>query len=58
MYRYFSAVDKLPKLPVPTGSLPTEVPSSSIVLSNTGVLKSLLAKGGYVKLSPDVVDSL
>ena len=48
MYRYFSSVDKLPKLPDATGSLPTKVPSSSIVLANAGmksVLKSLLAKG-------------
>ena len=48
MYRYFSSVDKLPKLPDATGSLPTKVSSSSIVLANAGVksvLKSLLAKG-------------
>ena len=37
MYLYFSSVDKLPKLPDPTGSLPTKVPSSSIVLANAGV---------------------
>ena len=45
---FFSSVDKLPKLPDPTGCLPTKVPSSSIVLANAGVksgLKSLLAKG-------------
>ena len=63
MYRFFSSVDKLPKLPDPTGCLPTKVPSSSIVLANAGVksgLKSLLAKGKglYVKLSPDVDDGL
>ena len=48
MYCCFSSVDKLPKLPDPTGSLPTKVPSFYIVLANTGVknvLKSLLAKG-------------
>ena len=60
MYRYFSSVDKLPKLPDPTGSLSMKVPSSSIVLANVEVksmLKSLLAKErGYVKLSPDVDD--
>ena len=37
MYCYFSTVDKLPKLPDPTGSLPTKVPSLSIVLANAGV---------------------
>ena len=56
--RYFSSVDKLPKLPDPTGSLSTKVPLSSIVLANAGVksmLKSLFMKGkGYVKLSPNV----
>ena len=48
MYLYFSSVDKLPKLPDPTGSLSMKVLSSSIVLANAGgesVLKSLLAKG-------------
>ena len=62
MYIYFSSVDKLPKLPDPTGSLPTKVLSSSIVLANAGVksvLKRLLAKErGYIKLSPDVDDGL
>ena len=41
MYRYFSSVDKLPKLPNLIGSLSTKVPSSSIVLANAGV-KSVL----------------
>ena len=62
MYRYFSSVDKLPKLPDPTGSLSTKVQSSSIVLANAGVksvLKSLLAKvKGLCRLSPDVDDGL
>ena len=62
MYRYFSSVDKLPKLPDPTASLSTKVPSSSIVLANPGeksVLKSLLAKGkGLCRLSPDVDNGL
>ena len=57
MYRYFSSVDKLPKLPDPTGSPSTKVPLSSIVLANAGVrsvLKSLLAKGkGLYRLSPE-----
>ena len=42
------------KLPDPTGSLPTKVPSSSIVLANAGVksgLKSLLAKGKGLYMS-------
>ena len=59
---YFSSMDKLPKLPGPTGSLPTKVPSSSIVLANVGV-KSMLEesvgkgkRGCYVKLSPNVDD--
>ena len=47
VYRYFSSVDKLPKLPDPTASLSTKVPSSFIVLANAGVksvLKSLFAR--------------
>ena len=59
MYR---SVDKLPKLPDPTGSLSTKVLSSSIVLANAGV-KNVLEesvgegkRGCYVKLSPDVDD--
>ena len=34
-------MDKLPKLPDPTGSLSVKVPSSSIVLANAG-MKSVL----------------
>jgi len=48
IYCYFSSVDKLSKLPDPTGSLSTKAPSSSIVLANAGVksvLKSLFEKG-------------
>ena len=48
MYHYFSSVDRLRKLPDPTGSLSTKALSSSIVLANAGVnsiLKSLLGKG-------------
>ena len=41
MYRYFSSVDKLPKLPDPTGSLSMKALSFSIVLANAGV-KSVL----------------
>ena len=51
---FFGSVDKLPKLPDPTGCLPTKVPSSSIVLANAGVksgLKSLLAKGKGLYMS-------
>ena len=62
MYRYFSSVDKLPKLPDPTGSLPTKVLSFSIVLANVSVksvLKSLLAKGkGLCQAVADVDDGL
>ena len=55
-------MDKLSKLPDPTDSLSTKVPSSSIVLANEGV-KSVLEgfvgerkRGCYVKLSPGVND--
>ena len=54
MYRYFRGVDKLPKLPDPTGSLSMEVLSSSIILANAGVKsmpKSLLAKGNGAAMS-------
>ena len=34
---YFSSVDKLPKLPDPTGSLSMQVLSFSIVLANAGM---------------------
>ena len=59
MYRYFNSVDKLPKLPDPTGSLSKNVPSSSIILANGGVKNwteesCLRRKKGYIKLSPDV----
>ena len=40
-------MDKLPKVPDPTGSLSTKVPLPSIVLANVGVksvLRSLLVK--------------
>ena len=62
MYRYFSSVDKLPKLPDPTGSQSTKVSSFFIVLADAGVksvLKSLLAKvKGLCRLSPNVDDGL
>ena len=41
IYCYFSSVDKLPKLPDPTGSLSTKVPSSSIVLANARAEESV-----------------
>ena len=60
MYRYFRGVDKLPKLPDPTGSLSMKVLSSSIILANAG-MKSMPEEsvgkgkwGCYVKLLPDV----
>ena len=34
---YFSSVDKLPKLPDPTGSLSMQLLSFSIVLANAGM---------------------
>ena len=37
----YHSLDKLPKLPDPTGSLSTKVLSSSIVLANAGVKKVL-----------------
>ena len=58
MYRYFSSVDKLRKLPDLTASLSTKVPSSFIVLANAGVksvvksvVKSLFAKGKGLAMS-------
>ena len=54
MYRYFSSMDKLRKLPDLTASLSTKVPSSSIVLANAGVksvVKSLFAKGKGLAMS-------
>ena len=54
----YHSVDKLPKLPDPTGSLSMKVSSSSNVLANAGVKSVLEESVGegkqdcYVKLSP------
>ena len=45
MYRYFSSVDKLPKLLDPTGSLSMKVLSFWLMRELRACWKSLLAKG-------------
>ena len=62
MYRYFSSVDKLPKLPDPTASLLRKYRRPPLFWLNAGVKRVLQESFGegklgfYVKLSSDHVD--